>query len=60
MNCSNALEQFPKKPYLGRGVLERKERSNDVLATWDIRSNIRGGKRNVENLARYVDKEEKT
>jgi hypothetical protein len=31
-----------------------------VLATWDIRSKMKRGKRNVENFARYVDKEEKT
>jgi hypothetical protein len=30
-----------------------------VLATWDIRSKIRG-ESNVENLAHYVDKEGKT
>jgi hypothetical protein len=30
------------------------------LATWDIRSKIRGKKSNVENLAHYVDKEGKT
>jgi len=31
-----------------------------VLATWDIRSNMKRGKRHVENLARSVEKEEKT